>query len=184
MEDPLRPHPYKPLALGLDFEHLAISVERPQKFNKQSAAINGCLSFGGGGTESEDEPASFAQCVPFPEMDFSRLFVPQVGKKSGKVSTKALVRRLLFPPCPRAFRNGVLSINWVISVTGAEHFTFRADDERFVLTEASELRHQGREMGLPAVLYEFLCGDIPESSAAEDGMMLTPGFFESETERE
>lgn len=178
------PHAHEIMALVQLSGNLNMPFERHQQFNKQSALLNGAMSIGGWAVKSENEPEDFAQRVPFPDMDFSLLTVPQSNVMSKKPSTKTLVRRLLYPTWPRAFRNGVLSINWVISVAGTQHFRFRLEDERWVLTQSSELRHQGREIGLPAAYHEFLCGDNPENSASEEGMILTRDFFEKEIERE
>jgi hypothetical protein len=57
---------------------------------------------------------------------------------------------------------------------------YRDSDARYVLKANSELRLRGRELGLPAAYLEWLCGDDPEHSATEQGIMFTREFFEKE----
>ncbi|KAF2652527.1 hypothetical protein K491DRAFT_718826 [Lophiostoma macrostomum CBS 122681] len=42
------------------------------------------------------------------------------------------------------------------------------------------LRIRGRELGLPAAYYGWLCGDDANVSAAEEGLLLTAEFFYKE----
>ncbi|KAF2266262.1 hypothetical protein CC78DRAFT_578287 [Lojkania enalia] len=106
---------------------------------------------------------------------------PRIPAKNPETPVKQIVMLLLSPP-HRAFRNGAISINWVIGVTGPAHFLFRKEDERFVLVKDSELRLRGVQLGLPRAYYGWLCGDDHEYSAAEEGAILTPEFFEKEVD--
>jgi hypothetical protein len=86
-----------------------------------------------------------------------------------------LVQQLLEPPS-HAFPHGTLSIQWVLGLVGMRHFVFRDKDERYVLVAHSELRQRGRDLGLPAIYLEWLCG-VDGGTAAEQSVCLTPGFF-------
>jgi hypothetical protein len=110
------------------------------------------------------------------DIDFSQLVVPIVAPEA-KPTSETLANRLLHPPS-HAFVHGVLSMQWVIGVVGQEHIEFRANDERYVLARASYLRDKGTSLGLPALYMEWLCGDDDEVSAAEQGVNLTPDFFD------
>ena len=74
-------------------------------------------------------------------------------------------------------------MQWVFSVVGIRAFEFRTSDERYVLRLDSELRMQGKELGVPGLLMEWLCGDEEGVGAGEQGVFLTRGFFE-DLERE
>ncbi|KAJ4370743.1 hypothetical protein N0V83_005264 [Neocucurbitaria cava] len=152
--------------------------DRNQYSNKESAKVNAGLEFGGGAVEGVtlEEPASFlATNTPAVDIDFSQLVVP-IAAPEPKPSPEELVRRLLDPP-PHAFVHDVLSMQWVRGVVGGGHFDFRESDERYVLAEESELRLRAGELGLPAVYLEWLGGDDEEVSSNEQGMYLTPEFF-------
>jgi hypothetical protein len=90
-------------------------------------------------------------------------------------TTEQLIQRLLEPPS-HAFPHGTLSIQWVFGLVGMRHFVFRDEDERYVLAAYSELRQRGRDLGLPAVYLEWLCG-VDGGTASEQSVCLTPGFF-------
>jgi hypothetical protein len=134
-----------------------------------------------GDGDADDIKSAFALNINMANLGstLSSFAVPIQPPPKRTITTEGIVARLLTPP-PHAFVHGVLNLNWTISVAGIKHFTYRDDTERYVLKPDSELRLHGKELGLPAVYYEWLCGDNPERSASEDGVMLTPRFFEKE----
>jgi hypothetical protein len=156
-----------------------VSPERHELFNKQSGKVNAGLNFGAAQDDGEDIKSPFACSIADLGIDLRSFIIAVPANPKVEPVTKDIVRCLLAPP-PHAFPHGVLSLNWIISVAGARHFKYRKDDGRYVLTATSELRLRGKELGLPAAYYEWLCGDDPERSASEEGMMLTRDFFEKE----
>lgn len=120
--------------------------------------------------------------TPVVDIDFSILGLPNTMALPTVPTMGELFRILLRPPA-HAFLHGVLSIQWVIGAIGQSHFDFRESDERYVLRPGSEIRLQGRSLGLPEVYLEWLCGDEEESSPTEQSMLLTENFFD-ETRKE
>lgn len=94
-----------------------------------------------------------------------------------KPTNAELARRLLRPP-PHAFLYGTLSIQWVIGVVGMDGFELRDSDERYILAQCSELRTQGKALGLPAAYLEWLCGNDEEVTSSDQVLCLTPEFFQ------
>ncbi|KAF2242645.1 hypothetical protein BU26DRAFT_438139 [Trematosphaeria pertusa] len=157
------------------------SEERNRYWNKETAKVNAGLDFGGSredGKEARQTIGAWCSNNPVVNIDFSSFHVPSAAPGT-KPSTEELVQRLLNPPA-HAFVHGVLSIQWVITVAGTENFCFRASDERFVLSQTSALRREGHALGMRTAYLEWLCGDDLGSSAAEQGMFLTPAFFTKE----
>jgi hypothetical protein len=155
--------------------------------NKQSAMVNAGLDFDGttrtdGGEAVSDTTASnpnMTESAPVVDFDFR---ISAVMCPTTNPGVDALVRVLLSPP-PHAFLYGVLSIQWVLGAIGQAHFDFRITDERYVLKPKSEVRTQGQRLGLPNIYLEWLCGDEEGESPTEQGMFLTPQYFE-ETRQE
>jgi hypothetical protein len=140
--------------------------DRNQYSNKESTKVNAGLAYGNWHEDDEEEDcAAVYLCIgkPAVDIDFSQLDVPIVAPEV-KPTSEALASRLLHPP--------------VIGVVGQEHIEFRANNERYVLAQASHLREKGMSLGLPALYMEWLCGDDDEVSAAEQGVNLTPDFFD------
>ncbi|KAF2280787.1 uncharacterized protein EI97DRAFT_8466 [Westerdykella ornata] len=156
-----------------------VSDERFQHFNTESAKINAGLHMPAGRHVAHDLLPVFSRNWTPVDIDFSTFRVSQHSPSPQKPTAKDIVRSLLCPP-PHAFVHGVLSINWVIAVAGATHFECRRSDGRYILKKDSPLRKWGKQLGLPAVYREWLCGDDEERGAAEDGMWLTEEFFEKE----
>jgi hypothetical protein len=161
------------------------SPERNRYSNKESAKVNAGLHFGK--TESDggkacDVSGAFNTNIPAVDIGFSKLFIPIVAPEAAP-RVETLVRRLLRPP-PYAFVHGMLSTQWVIGVVGQRHVDFRSTDERYVLATHSQLRTRGSALGLPALYMEWLCGDHDESSATEQGIYLTPEYFQELADEE
>lgn len=155
------------------------SPERNRYSNKESAKVNAGLEFCRNATEEdilEEATDVLATKAPAVDIDFSQLIAPIVAPEP-KPDIAQVVRRLLQPP-PHAFVYGVLSIQWVRGEVGVQHFDFHESDERYVLSQDSELRMHGGELGVPAVYMEWLCGDSEEVSSTEQSMYLTREFFE------
>jgi hypothetical protein len=149
------------------------------RFNRLSVRFNGLSQTGATKTGGREVASAFASNEPPTDIDFSALGPPPPFVLRDGRSIEQLVRTLLDPP-PQAFVHGVVSINWVLGVVGCAHFRYRETDGRFVITETSSLRVRGRELGLPAAYYGWLCGDDVNVSAAEEGMLLTAEFFQKE----
>ncbi|KAH7077401.1 hypothetical protein FB567DRAFT_451800 [Paraphoma chrysanthemicola] len=158
--------------------------ERNLYSNKESAKVNSGLPFDASKVNHEEQEDSSSKAfntnTSAVDMDFSEFLVPIVAPEPAP-SVKTLVHRLLQPP-EYAFVHGILSIQWVRGVIGHKHIAFREKDERYVLAGESELRLSGRECGLPALYLEWLCGDDEDLSAAEQGVCLTPEYFEEVAE--
>ncbi|KAF2003525.1 hypothetical protein P154DRAFT_486800, partial [Amniculicola lignicola CBS 123094] len=149
---------------------------------------NGGISFGSAAVESQELAEPWTDNQPIPGIDYV-LVIPHVIspatlfrlRTQRPVPIQDVVRRLLSPP-PHAFVNGTLSIRWVIGAAGYHNFEFRKEDERWVLKKNSELRARGELYGLPRAFSAWLSGDDPDYTAAEEGMILTPEFFEKEVD--
>jgi len=148
--------------------------ERSVYSNKESAKVNSGLCFGQ--STFTDPPRIFQVSALATELELSPLMASPLAPKF-KPTTYQLMRRLLSPP-PHAFLHGILSIHWVIGAVGMPEFRFRDSDERYVLAEGSKLRIHGKALGLPAAYLEWLCGDYEEVMSSEQGLCLTPGFFQ------
>lgn len=148
--------------------------ERNRYSNKESWKVNAGLNYGS--THGHGVERAFKSNGPVVDIDFKKLTVPKVQVERAP-TVDQLVARLLQPP-QHAFVYGVLSIQWVIGALGAQHFDFRSSDERHVLAVHSALRIIGALTGLPAIYLEWLCGDDENMTAAEQGVCLTPEFFE------
>lgn len=166
------------------FDHHASSFSMPDPdricySNKESAKVNiglAPVSWYDQDLEFEHADGSFSTNKPAVDIDFSQLLCPIVAPES-KPSVEALVSRLLNPP-PHAFVYRTLSIQWVIGAIGQRHVDFRESDERYVLAQDSELRHSGTALGMPALYMEWLSGDNKDISATDQGVHLTPDYFE------
>ncbi|CCT61091.1 hypothetical protein IAQ61_001646 [Plenodomus lingam] len=172
------------------FSHLAKSPRtgmpdpaRNQYSNKESAKVNAGFDMGAQDQdemqedESKNVASAFASNMPAVDIDFSQLIVPIVAPAPASTAEQ-LVQRLLNPP-PHAFLYGVLSMQWAIGAVGQlRHFVFRNSDERYILKEDSAVRTRGAELGLPAMYLEWLCGDDESVTASEQGIYLTPRFFQ------
>jgi hypothetical protein len=165
-----------------------LAFERNHTFNKASAKVNSGLSLGLGASYDGDTAFSpFAMNTPILGIDFSAFQVPVqtlpvLPKRKAATSNttvEVIIRRLLAPP-PHAFVHGVLSLNWVIATAGAAEFKNREGDGRFVLSRTSLLNAKGREMGLPGMLWEWMCGGDGDVVQEDMGMGLTREFFEKE----
>jgi hypothetical protein len=159
---PLFAHPILPINMP--------NPERIQYSNKESAKVNAGIDTNDSMTNMQ---TAFSTNKPVVHIDFSQLIIPAVQAEP-KPDTEALVQRLLNPP-RHAFVHGTISIHWVIGVVGREHIAFRNSDERYVLALDSALR---KELSVPALYMEWLCGDDEEASATELGVYLTPGYFD------
>jgi hypothetical protein len=144
--------------------------ERIQYSNKESAKVNAGIDTAHGMTNVR---TAFSTNMPVVHIDFSQLSIPIVQAEP-KPSTEALVHRLLNPP-RHAFVHGMISMHWVIGALGREHIAFRNSDERYVLARDSGLR---KELSIPALYLEWLCGDNEDASATELGVYLTPEYFD------
>ena len=142
--------------------------------NKESTKVNSGLCFGQ--STFTDSRSIFQVSALVNELELSPLLASPLPPKF-EPTTDQLVRRLLSPP-PHAFLHGVLSIQWVIGAVGMPEFRFRDSDERYVLAEGSKLRIHGKALGLPAAYLEWLCGDDEEVMSSEQGLCLTPEFFQ------
>ncbi|KAF2793099.1 hypothetical protein K505DRAFT_306399 [Melanomma pulvis-pyrius CBS 109.77] len=173
--------------------------ERPQRFNKESHKVNVRLpAFSSTITPAEDTTTAWASNKPVVDIDFSQFVVPTIptppqtclsatayvaklkAKRAAIVTiptSPTAVQNLLSPP-HHAFVHGVLSINWVISAVGGQHFVARERDRRVVLKQNSEIRLSGERMGVRGALLGWLCGDDEEVSAAEEGVCLTREYFQ------
>ncbi|KAF1914871.1 hypothetical protein BDU57DRAFT_454841 [Ampelomyces quisqualis] len=154
------------------------NFERLQYSNKESVKVNMGLTYGTRHDSNRISTASVGTHTnnPAVDVDFARLTAPMVAS-ARQLGTAALIHKLLHPP-PHAFVYGVLSMQWVIGVIGPQHIKFRNNDERYVLAFNSQLRTQGAAYGIPVLYREWLCGDDEEMSATEQGLHLTPGYFE------
>lgn len=159
---------------------LPCSMPNPDRIcysNRDSARVNIGLDFGC----CYHQDLEFEEVGPWctnksaVDIDFSSLFIPIMAPEA-KPSTETLVCRLLHPP-PHAFVYRTLSIQWVIGAVGQTHMDFRERDERYALAKDSELRSRGTALGMPALYMEWLCGDDEATSATEQGVHLTPEFF-------
>lgn len=161
------------------------SLERNQYSNKQSARVNGGLRYGVTHSETEagvKATATAGQCTlsgntSTVDMDFSQLNVVSQLPLPTSPTVENLVHTLLHPQ-PHAFPHGVPSMQWVIGALGQAHFRFRESDERYILAPDSIVRTEGIQLGLPPAYLEWLCGNDEGSSPTEQGMLLTPDFFE------
>ncbi|KAF1358146.1 hypothetical protein EJ07DRAFT_66528, partial [Lizonia empirigonia] len=159
------------------------SLERNQYSNKQSARVNAGLGYGVSHSETEaGVKATAEQCTlsgntSAVDMDFSQLNAAFQLPLPTSPTVEHLVRTLLHPQ-PHAFPHGVLSMQWVIGALGQTHFRFRESDERYILAPDSIVRTEGMHLGLPPAYLEWLCGNEEGSSPTEQGMLLTPDFFE------
>ena len=154
-------------------------IERNQYSNKESGKVNAGLEFGGSaikGGAREESASTLVTNTSAVNIDFSQLNVPVVLPEQ-RLSIEELVQRLLHPP-PHAFIYGILSIQWVRGAVDGDQFDFRESDERYVLSQDSELRKHGGELGMPAVYIEWLCGDSEEVSSTEQSVYLTPELFD------
>ncbi|KAF9692572.1 hypothetical protein EKO04_009765 [Ascochyta lentis] len=157
--------------------------EHSQYLNTQSMKVNAGLDFGRANNETKGlvkatSPDSILDSnAPVLNIDFRDLRVPAQIPIPIPPMAEELIPTLLHPP-PHAFLHGVLSMQWVMGALGQCHFHFRSNDERYVLAPDSTVRTEGAHLGLPPVYLEWLCGDEEESSPTEQGMHLTPRFFE------
>ncbi|KAH7073107.1 hypothetical protein BKA63DRAFT_416739 [Paraphoma chrysanthemicola] len=158
--------------------------ERNLYSNKESVKVNAGLPVDASKVDQEKNGYSSSEAfktdISAISMDFSKLLVPIVAPEPAP-SVETLVHRLLQPP-KNAFLHGILSIQWVRGVLGHKDVVFREQDERYVLAAESELRLSGSALGLPALYLEWLCGDDDDFSAAEQGVYLTPEYFEEVAE--
>ncbi|EAT88581.1 hypothetical protein HBI56_042990 [Parastagonospora nodorum] len=171
-----------PLSQAFDHHDSSFSMPDPDRIcysNKESAKVNiglDCVSWYDQDLEFAHADGPFSTNKPAVDVDFSQLICPIVAPES-KPSVEALVSRLLNPP-PHAFVYRTLSIQWVIGAMGQRHVEFRESDERYVLAQNSELRRMGTALGMPALYMEWLCGDDEDISATDQGVHLTPDYFE------
>ncbi|KAL6709640.1 hypothetical protein ACN47E_001068 [Coniothyrium glycines] len=140
--------------------------DRNKYSNKESARVNAGLPA---------SPHPWSSNLPVVDIDFSTFVVP-ILQPEPPVPIEKIVDRLLHPPA-HAFVYGLLSVQWVLGVTGMSHFDFRKLHARYVLRRDSMLRIKGAELGIPAVYMEWLCGDDASATAAEQNLVLTRGFF-------
>lgn len=156
----------------------APDTERNQYSNKETLKVNAGLEFCQAKTIAigEENPHVPVYEVAETCLDFSGL-INSIIISQPKPSVERLAYCLLHPPS-HAFIYGVLSFRWVFGVLGMDHIQFRSEDERYMLSETSELRSRGAELGLPAAYCEWLSGDDEMLSATEQSMALTPKFFE------
>ncbi|XPS79636.1 hypothetical protein M3J07_011634 [Ascochyta lentis] len=172
-----RPMPYQPRTQTMP------EPEHSQYLNTQSMKVNAGLDFGRANNETKGlvkatSPDSILDSnAPVLNIDFRDLRVPAQIPIPIPPMAEELIPTLLHPP-PHAFLHGVLSMQWVMGALGQCHFHFRSNDERYVLAPDSTVRTEGAHLGLPPVYLEWLCGDEEESSPTEQGMHLTPRFFE------
>lgn len=148
------------------------SASRNQYSNKESAKVNTGI-FPNTDVESV---SPWSSNKPVVDIDFGKLFAPILPPARASTIDQT-VHRLLHPP-PHAFVHGILSMQWVMGAIGTEHFNFRNSDERYVLTKTSEVRLSGAGLGVPMVYMEWLCGDDESVTATEQGVCLTPEFFD------
>ncbi|KAF2013617.1 hypothetical protein BU24DRAFT_411340 [Aaosphaeria arxii CBS 175.79] len=154
-------------------------MDANSSFNIQSLEVNSGRTVGGiPGREIHSLESAFATNSLPVDFDFASIKVIPTFRKS-EPELRDIVSRLLCPP-PNAFVYSVLSINWVVGVIGYNNFEYRREDARFILKQDSSIRKYGRELGIPASYHEWLCGDSPDQSATEQGMILVAEFFETE----
>jgi hypothetical protein len=163
-----QPFAHNALLLGMP------GPERIRYSNKESAKVNAGLGYGGWHSHDQEVGLLYANKLVV-DIDFSQLIAPVI-RPEAKTTTETLACRLLHPP-PHAFVHGILSMQWVIGAVGQKHIEFHDSDERYVLAKSSNLRKKGTVLGLPALYMEWLCGDNPELSANDQGVHLTPSFF-------
>ncbi|RMZ73905.1 hypothetical protein GMOD_00004709 [Pyrenophora seminiperda CCB06] len=149
--------------------------ERNMYSNKESTKVNNGLYFKQG--TCSDSPSVFQVSAPPIKIDFSLMMPMPEAHVEKKPTCEQLVRKLLSPP-PHAFLHGTISMQWVMGLAGMDHFEFREDDERYVLAQGTRLRTHGKALGLPAAYLEWLCGDDEEITSSEQGLCLTPEFFQ------
>jgi hypothetical protein len=163
-------------------DDLLFSMPDPDRIcysNKESGKVNMGLDCGGWydqDLEFKELIGPFCTNKPAVDIDFSQLVIPIVAPEP-KPTSEALMHRLLHPP-PHAFVYRTLSIQWVIGAVGRQHIEFRENDERYVLAQNSELRTRSAALGMPALYMEWLCGDDKEVSATDQGVHLTPEYFD------
>ncbi|PSN65535.1 hypothetical protein BS50DRAFT_496451 [Corynespora cassiicola Philippines] len=164
--------------------------ERNPCFNKISSKVNSGINYYFLDYQHEVMTGPWDAKYPLVDIDFTGLNISYTKASSisraetqDKSNVSNIIYRLLRPP-PNAFLHGVISINWVIGTVGEEHFEFRKRDSRYVLKTSSALRKSGRNLKIPAMLLEWLCGDDEITTAADQNLYLTPQFFRSEVDLE
>lgn len=148
-----------------DALHDDFTVPLNQSFNRASYRVNTGLPFNA-------SPPALPPSIT--SLDFSLTTISLTFTPSSPPTLQSRIQILLHPPA-HAFQHGVLTLNWAISVLGMQEFEQRGDgDGRWVLKRDSEVRVRGREMSIPAMLWEWLC------RVEVGGCWLTREFFEKE----